>query len=263
MKKLTSLAAAVLVAAPVAALADPPEPYENAAERTEQVSENAAEIAEERSERAEEIADETDSELLEERAKRREEMLDERSDRIEEAGEERADLIEDAGEEAEEAFDVDGWKDNRRGLGVYLGADASRMTVDSVQPNSPAYQAGLRDGDEILAVDDAPVNGRDRFIEDVGRYNQDRPMRIRYRRGGQEYTANATLQPYDSVWGPQTRNAARPNYDAAERNRIDAADRVRATDRIDNDADGGRGVPDRLDGSPNDLENAAEELTDD
>ncbi len=45
------------------------------------------------------------------------------------------------------------------GLGIQFRTGDSAVTVARVWPNSPAWHAGLRDGDRILAIDGQPVGG--------------------------------------------------------------------------------------------------------
>jgi carboxyl-terminal processing protease len=45
------------------------------------------------------------------------------------------------------------------GIGVQLGTDNSRPTISAVIPNTPAEEAGLKRGDQIVAVDGKPTAG--------------------------------------------------------------------------------------------------------
>jgi S1-C subfamily serine protease len=50
------------------------------------------------------------------------------------------------------------------GISLHVGAerigDPAILYVGMVHPEGPAYQAGLRHGDEVMSVDDAPVTGK-------------------------------------------------------------------------------------------------------
>ncbi len=46
------------------------------------------------------------------------------------------------------------------GIGVQLRVDEARLVVDQVHPNGPAWMAGVRQGDWVLAVGGEPVRGR-------------------------------------------------------------------------------------------------------
>src|SRR5688572_1646125 len=70
-------------------------------------------------------------------------------------------------------------------LGIYL-ASSDEPVVAEVIPGSPAAKAGLRVGDQILAVDDQPTPTRDELIEAIGSKKVGDRVQLKLRRGDQE-----------------------------------------------------------------------------
>lgn len=64
------------------------------------------------------------------------------------------------------------------GLGFFLVDDRGRWFVGTAFPNSPAERIGLRYGDEIIEVDDAPVSGKG-FFEVLGKLRGARGTMVR------------------------------------------------------------------------------------
>jgi len=71
---------------------------------------------------------------------------------------------------------------------VYQGA-----VVSSVQAGSPAEEAGLRDGDVIIGIDDRRVDSASSLRNLVGLVQPGAPMDVRYVRKGREYEVEATV----------------------------------------------------------------------
>jgi regulator of sigma E protease len=65
-----------------------------------------------------------------------------------------------------------------------LGVVPANVLVERVEPDSPAEQAGLRDGDLILAVNGAPVGSFATFA-DLVRTSEGRPLEIEFSREGE------------------------------------------------------------------------------
>ncbi len=76
-----------------------------------------------------------------------------------------------------------------RGLGVIRGA-----YVESVTENSAAEEAGIREGDVILKIDDNDVRNPAELIEAVGRKRPGDEVRVTYYRDGRERETSATLK---------------------------------------------------------------------
>jgi regulator of sigma E protease len=87
------------------------------------------------------------------------------------------------------------------GIFAFVGKPVPGNTaVGAVVEGSPAAAAGIRPGDEILALDGEPVS---RF-EEVQRHIQPRagqPVEVRLARDGRELTVTATPAPRDGVAG--------------------------------------------------------------
>jgi regulator of sigma E protease len=75
----------------------------------------------------------------------------------------------------------------------------SPVIIGDMYTNWPAYNAGLRTGDRILAIDEVPVVGKSHMISVVSK-SGGRTLRIDYERGGAKRTAMAT-PIYDSQLG--------------------------------------------------------------
>lgn len=89
------------------------------------------------------------------------------------------------------AFDYD-----RSGLSLLVsGSNLSRFTVQHVMPDSPASDAGLRPGDQLLSIRRIPAGLMN--LEDVLRYFERKPgtkIRLAVRRDGQRFVQNMVLR---------------------------------------------------------------------
>jgi regulator of sigma E protease len=82
-----------------------------------------------------------------------------------------------------------------------FGMDASlydRPIVGAVQPGSPAEAAGIRPGDEILAIDDAPQENWEALVTEIA-LRPDTDLGLRIRRGAEERTVSVRAK----AAGPQ------------------------------------------------------------
>lgn len=78
-----------------------------------------------------------------------------------------------------------------------IGYDPS--TVTKVESGSPAYEAGLREGDLITKYNGQTVNfGREMYLEDyIHPITDEKPVKITYERDGQKYDTVITPAEYD------------------------------------------------------------------
>ena len=58
--------------------------------------------------------------------------------------------------------------------------------IGGVERGGPAFKAGLRKGDEILSVDDKPINSWDEFVSII-QANPEKKLKLRWRRGSKEF----------------------------------------------------------------------------
>jgi diguanylate cyclase (GGDEF)-like protein len=74
-----------------------------------------------------------------------------------------------------------------RRIGMSTAEGAAAVKVTAVSPGMPADRAGLRAGDEILAVDGQPVRGQGDYQRAAGRLHRGRPARYRVLRQGNTF----------------------------------------------------------------------------
>ncbi|MEX2120898.1 MAG: PDZ domain-containing protein [Pirellulales bacterium] len=133
-------------------------------------------------------------------------------DRAEEFGERLGQRVERLTERlgrgaAEVADDVDDWFDDDRdgpALGVNLREDArGGVEIARVEPGSPAAEAGLRPGDQILTINGQRVTSRGSVGSLIQRADPGDDVLIEIIRDGRRRTASATLVPRGEVFGDQ------------------------------------------------------------
>ncbi|HEY1601810.1 MAG TPA: PDZ domain-containing protein [Pirellulales bacterium] len=78
-------------------------------------------------------------------------------------------------------------------LGVDLSNDRDALVISEVWSASPADKAGLRSGDEILAIDDHKVSSRDALREQLRDHRAGDRVTLRIRRDGQDQTIKSHL----------------------------------------------------------------------
>ncbi|HVC97725.1 MAG TPA: PDZ domain-containing protein [Pirellulales bacterium] len=120
----------------------------------------------------------------------------------------------------------------RAALGVLIERDGGDGAwVDSISANSPAAEAGVRPGDEIVALDGHPVASGDDLMRAISRKHPGDQVALDVKRNGRERTMDVTLaRAQDIVWeGNESRSsrnepsrptreyrsAGRPTYDAS------------------------------------------------
>ena len=80
------------------------------------------------------------------------------------------------------------------GLGVRFLPDASRVTIDTVLPASPAAAAGMRTGDIIVVVDGRPAASSVAVTRALMHHRAGDQVQVVLERGGQPLTLTVTLQ---------------------------------------------------------------------
>lgn len=95
---------------------------------------------------------------------------------------------------AEELLDSGTATHARIGIGVSNPRDGSRgALVASVEPNSGAADAGLREGDVITKIDERLINDGTALVAAARSYRPGDTATITYQRGGDVHTAELTL----------------------------------------------------------------------
>src|SRR5690606_30196900 len=80
------------------------------------------------------------------------------------------------------------------GLGVSVVQGDRGLLVREVAPDSPADQAGIRRGDEILSVNGRRMNDGDQLVGMISRQDPGSEVEIQIDRNGQQRTFAANLQ---------------------------------------------------------------------
>jgi peroxiredoxin len=85
----------------------------------------------------------------------------------------------------------------RAWLGIELGTGpAGGVVAKHVVTSSPAGKAGIADGDQLLAVDGAPLDEPRQLVARVALLGPNAPISLRVRHGGVERDVTATLVPH-------------------------------------------------------------------
>lgn len=69
--------------------------------------------------------------------------------------------------------------------GMSVTEDAGHLVIGSVEAGGPAYRAGLRVSDTIMAMDDKPLNSKEMFDREIALREPGSPVRLRVTRNGQ------------------------------------------------------------------------------
>lgn len=80
-------------------------------------------------------------------------------------------------------------------FGAQLSPGTTPLEVASVQPESPAHQAGLQSGDQILSLEGEPVQGFIPFMSRLSQFSQGEEVRLTFKRKGETRTASLQLLP--------------------------------------------------------------------
>lgn len=78
-------------------------------------------------------------------------------------------------------------------LGAKVESKDGALRVDYVQPDSPAEAAGMREGDVLLRIDEAPVTSTAEYSARVGRRRPGERLKLTVRRDGREVELQALL----------------------------------------------------------------------
>jgi membrane-associated protease RseP (regulator of RpoE activity) len=103
---------------------------------------------------------------------------------------------------------------NRPALGVTLSGSGENLTINSVQPGSPAAQAGLQPSDQIISFNGEEVASTQAFVDTVRGADVNGSGELIILRNGERQTLNVNFMPWNQVYSGQPYFAMRPNFDA-------------------------------------------------
>ena len=78
-------------------------------------------------------------------------------------------------------------------MGIRMGEKEGRLLVETDAPGSPAANAGIAEGDELLALDGQPVKETVDVLFRVGEKREGDTAQVTVRRGGEEKTLDLTF----------------------------------------------------------------------
>lgn len=81
----------------------------------------------------------------------------------------------------------------RQRFGITMNPSGEGVMVSAVTVGSPAAQAGIRPGDQIISVNGQEVANPNAMIQLVGNSSADQPLDVRFRRNGQEMQSQVML----------------------------------------------------------------------
>jgi hypothetical protein len=88
----------------------------------------------------------------------------------------------------------------RTGLGVYMDERDNAVFVSSVVPGSPAEQAGLEPGDQLIAINGNLVTSADQVRQIVAEHEPGDELEIETDRNGREVRTAAVLEEHRQVF---------------------------------------------------------------
>ena len=150
---------------------------------------------------------------------------DRREDRIEERGrfddrDRQDDRFRDDSRRAERRQERRDDRNSPAGLGVVLDMYQDDVEVRDVAPGSPADRAGIRRGDQILAVNGQRINGPEQLAQLVREEDPGSRVDIRIRRDGEQRNLTAELEPLREALGSMDRDiAGRGSRDSQQQDR--------------------------------------------
>src|SRR5207248_3286170 len=90
-------------------------------------------------------------------------------------------------------------------LGVELDFDFAGVKIQKVQPNTPAQRAGLKDADQIVAVNGTEVQSVDEFQALLTRNKPGDVLKLKITRQEEQQELQATLVPRPGGKGGKSR----------------------------------------------------------
>jgi membrane-associated protease RseP (regulator of RpoE activity) len=88
----------------------------------------------------------------------------------------------------------------RPALGVHLVPDAAGVIVRNIAPGSPAEQAGLRSGDEIVSLNGREFQHFSQFVEAAAQLPLNEPATLHVARDGQAQPIEVRPEPWHMVF---------------------------------------------------------------
>jgi hypothetical protein len=148
------------------------------------------------------------------------------------------------GSRGSENWQEDGNRASRGGNQAFLGvtldeSNRNAARVSNIYPNSPAEEAGLRPGDEIVSIDDEHVSSSRDLKRILAQKDTDDSVTIEVERNGRQRTLNATLvsqQDFLSSYNQDSyRMGRRQSYDQQQGSSSDSRSRRQQNQNSDED----------------------------